>query len=190
MLNKLSSLLNRISSIRIILILLFLFLITTSLIFPWVDSYYSPQDAQARKIDTQYYYSPAELYQIIGEYSRQGREIYAISHATADVIFPLVYAFFFGCVITYTFRRFFKLGSRVHKLHLVPFLLLAIDYVENLILIVLLLSYPSRIMWLAAIASITTPVKWLASVFTVFLFFMGIFGLIYLWIFRGRNIGA
>jgi len=186
--DKLSSLLDRVSNMRSILILLFLFLVTTMLIFPWVDTFYSPLDAQAHKIDTQYFYSPDELYRIIGEYSPEGRRLYAISHATADVFYPLVYAFFFGCAITYCYRRFFKPGHPIQRLHLAPFALMAVDYLENICLIVLLLLYPARLTWLAVIASIVTPVKWLISLFTVFLFFVGIFGLLYLWLFRGRNI--
>ena len=167
--------LDRMAKGWVILIFLLLFFFTTSFFMPWFSQVLGIPDKGVTSIDLQFTYSPQRLYQMIGQYGERGRQVYAVSHLTADVIFPLVYAFFFSLSITYTFRRSFSLSSRVQKLKYLPFVLLGFDLLENFFLVILLLAFPQPLAALAFIAGLVTAVKWLLSGIVVF---FSLFGLI------------
>jgi hypothetical protein len=167
MLTRFSDYLIRTASGRILIILFVVFILTTSVIFPLVSSLIEDPAGELESIDTKLYYSPAEFYEIIEPYGDQGRRVYALSHLTADVLFPLVYAFFFGLLIAFFFQRAFPVDSWVQRLNLVPFGLLIFDLIENLGVVILLLAYPTQMVGLAHLTGLVTSVKWILAGITV-----------------------
>jgi hypothetical protein len=188
MLTRFSDYLIRTASGRILIILFVVFILTTSVIFPLVSSLIEDPAGELESIDTKLYYSPAEFYEIIEPYGDQGRRVYALSHLTADVLFPLVYAFFFGLLIAYIFQRAFPKDSWVQWLNLVPFMLLIFDLIENVSVVILLLAYPTQLEGLARFAGIITSLKWILAGITMVLPVAG--GVV--WLYRslsGRFLG-
>jgi hypothetical protein len=176
----LSDLLKRMAKGWILLLFFVSFMLTTSLVFPWMSSTLQVPEEGVEKIDLQITYSPEKLYEIMEPYGEEGRKAYAISHLTSDVLFPIVYLFLFGTAISYTFQRAFPSESWVQRLNLVPFALLLVDFLENTILVILLLSFPTRMIWLARLAGWVTGFKWVLSGISVLLPFIGLL----LWIVR------
>ena len=188
MVTRFSDQLVRLATGRNLLFLFLVFLLTTSVIFPLMSSLIDDPAGELEKIDTKLYYSSAELYEILDAYGDQGRRVYALSHLTADVLFPLVYAFFFGLLIAYIFQRAFSKDSWVQRLNLVPFLLLIFDLIENVSVVILLLAYPTQMAGLARLTGLVTSVKWILAGITVALPLLGVVG----WFFRnlrGRSLG-
>lgn len=188
MMTRFSNLLIRLANGRTLLILFLLFILTTSVIFPLMSSLIEDPAGELEKIDTKLYYSPAELYEIMEPYGAQGRRVYALSHLTADVFFPLVYAFFFGLLIANIFQRAFPKDSWAQRLNLVPFMLLIFDLVENLGIVILLLSYPTQMVGLARLTGLVTSLKWILAGITVILPLAGAV----VWLIRslrGRSLG-
>ena len=188
MVTRFSNLLIRLANGRTLLILFLLFILTTSVIFPLMSSLIEDPAGELEKIDTKLYYGPAELYEIMEHYGDQGRQVYALSHLTADVLFPLVYAFFFGLLIAYIFQRAFSRDSWNQRLNLVPFLLLIFDLIENVSVVILLLAYPTELEGLARVTGMVTSVKWMLAGITVALPLVGAA----VWLFRsisGRSPG-
>jgi hypothetical protein len=173
MLTRFSDFLIRVANGRSLLVLFVLFILTTSVIFPLMSSLIESSTEELESIDTQFYYTPAEFYEIIEPYGDQGRRVYALSHLTADVLFPLVYAFFFGLLIAFIFQRAFPRDSWVQRLNLTPFALLIFDLIENLGVVILLLGYPTLMVGLARFTGIITSVKWILAGITVVLPFIG-----------------
>lgn len=188
MVTRFSNQLVRLATGRNLLFLFLLFLLTTSVIFPLMSSLIEDPAGELEKIDTKLYYTSAELYEILDAYGDQNRRVYALSHLTADVLFPLVYAFFFGLLIAYIFQRAFSKDSWVQRLNLVPFLLLIFDLIENVSVVILLLAYPTQLEGLARFAGIITNLKWILAGITVVLPVAG--GVV--WLYRslsGRFLG-
>jgi len=86
MITKYSELLMRLATGRNLIILFILFILTTSVIFPLMSSLIEDPGGELEKIDTKLNYTSAELYKIIDAYGAQGRQVYALSHLTADVV--------------------------------------------------------------------------------------------------------
>ena len=170
----LSDLLKRMAKGWVVLLFFVSFMLTTSLVFPWMSSTLQLPEEGVEKIDLQFTYSPGKLYEIMEAYGEQGRKAYAISHLTSDVLFPFVYAFLFGTAISYTFQRAFPSGSRAQRLNLVPIVLLMVDFLENIGLVILLLAYPARMMWLATLTGWSTALKWVLSGASVILPLIGL----------------
>jgi hypothetical protein len=167
MLPKFSDFLIRTASGRNLVIMVILFFLTTSVIFPLISSLIEDPAGELESIDTKLYYSPAEFYETIAPYGDQGRRVYALSHLTADVLFPLVYAFLFGWLIAYIFPRAFSVDSWVQRLNLAPFLLLIFDLIENISVVILLLVYPTQLQGLARLAGLITSLKWVIAGITM-----------------------
>lgn len=173
MLTRFSNFLIRIANGRNLLVLFVLFILTTSVIFPLMSSLIESPVEDLESIDTKLYYTPEEFYEIIEPYGDQGRQVYALSHLTADVLFPLVYAFFFGLLIGFIFQRAFPKDSRLQRLNLIPFALLIFDLIENLGVVILLLGYPTLMVGLARFTGVITSLKWILAGITVVLPFIG-----------------
>lgn len=169
MVTRFSDLLIRQANGWNLLIFFVLFILTTSVIFPLMSSLIESPAEELGSIDTQLYYTPQEFYEIIEPYGDQGRRVYALSHLTADILFPLVYAFFFGLLIAYVFQRTFPTDSWVQRLNLAPFVLLIFDLIENLSVVILLLAYPAQLLGLARFTGIITSVKWILAGITMVL---------------------
>ena len=178
MIQKVSSYFNRVTSWWGILLCLILFIFVVSYVFPTFSRILSIPEG-AEKIDTQTYYSSEKLYQVISKLDKTARRGYAISHMTADIIFPVVYTFLFGMMISITFRMIFPEGSWFKYLNLMPVGLFVFDIIENTLLSVLLLSYPERYEFLAFTAGVVTFIKWIFSGLTVILAVGGIL----IWVF-------
>ena len=148
----------RLATGRNLVILFFLFILTASVFFPLMSSLIEHLARELYKIDTKFNYTPAEL----------------------DVLFPIVYAFFFGLLIAYVFPRAFPIDSRVQRLNLVPFGFLLFDLIENAGIVILLLAYPTQMEGLARLTGMVTSVKWVLAGITVALPLAGAV----VWLFR------
>lgn len=167
MLRKFSKTIQRISTGWVVISLLLLFILTVAVIFPFFSRLLNVPEEGVESIDTQFYYPPDRLYEIMDDYGEQGRQGYAISHITADLIFPLVYASLFATSISFTFGRAFSRESRWQMLNLAPFGAALIDLLENVTLIILLLAFPMPLTPLAHAAGAITLLKWIAVAVTI-----------------------
>jgi len=186
---KLSSFLDRIATLRITLLVFVLFLLTTNVIFPWASARLGiPPDAII--LDTQLTYSPAKLYQIIDTYGEAERQAHALFHLTADVVFPIVYLFALGTLISYTFQQAFPEQNRLRRLNLAPFWLMVFDFLENTGLIILLQAYPRQLPTIAHLTGWITTLKWCLSAFSMLIVLVGIIGMFYRWVkYRNKTVG-
>jgi len=113
----------------------------------------------------------------------EGRAFYTNFELTVDLIYPIVYTFFFSLLISFLLRRSFDKTSRLHLLNLLPFGAWLFDLIENICIVILLSSFPAEEPAIATILMVANGIKWLfagASILTVFFAFSA-------WIFRKVN---
>lgn len=110
-------------------------------------------------IDTSLFYTPSRLYQIISSYTREVRLLYIYQRFTFDLVWPLVYGLFIVITIWYLID---KNNLKYKKeIKLIPIMAVGFDFLENILVSVLMYLYPFQSYFLAAIASAFTFLKWL-----------------------------
>ncbi|MEP7126951.1 MAG: hypothetical protein ABJE95_38825 [Byssovorax sp.] len=100
-----------------------------------------------------------ELYARLGAYGDEGRAIY-LRAELVDLVYPLVYGFFFAFLIALAARRVLRDDSPWRLLCLAPLVATLFDYLENACFFTVLLRWPERLDRVAQLASIFNLGKW------------------------------
>jgi len=169
MANKLIDLLTNLATGRLVMVFLSLLIVINVFALPVIYPRFETLDIQSS-------YSPEKAYQLIDSYGEEGRQYYALIELTLDVIYPLVSALLFSSLTIYIFRRVFPPNSFWQKLPLLGPIVMAIDYLENTGIVVMLLSYPRRLDIVAQAANIFTVAKFALSQLELILIVIGLAG--------------
>jgi hypothetical protein len=130
-------------------------------IFPWRTARLREMSGVAMPIlDIRFAYTPGTLFDIATGLGERGRQFYALSELTADLVYPLLYSSLFSLLLERLLPRAFPDRAGWRQLALLPFGALIFDYGENAALATILLGFPGT-MRLAPIASLFTSVKWI-----------------------------
>lgn len=108
-------------------------------------------------IDLSTGFNPQKTLDMVAAYGDAGRAYYARTEMTADVAYPIVYAFFFGIILTLLYR-----GKRANLVNVLPFIALAFDYAENVMIVLLLKSFPQQSYPMAVLCEVFKTGKWIA----------------------------
>ena len=100
-----------------------------------------------------------ELHARLEAFGEEGRAIYFRAELV-DLLYPLVYGFFFAFLIALAARRLLREDSPWRLLCLVPLAATFLDYLENTCFFTLLLRWPTRLDTVAQLASIFNIGKW------------------------------
>ena len=157
MCKRLSNWLYGISSGRLTLATLVIFLLFTTLVLPAQSS---NTESDAGSPDTSLIYSPADLYAMAEAYGAEGRQAYIRARFTFDLVWPLVYLFFLATSVSWAFNRAFPPASRWRIANLAPLLGALFDYLENVSTALVMGRYPARTPAVDLLAPAFTFVKW------------------------------
>lgn len=135
------------------------FLLFVIIILPAVTQKSSQHMGNADLPDTRFYYSLDELYSTAESLNESGRSYYVRQRITFDLVWPLVYAWFFYTGILVVFNHF-QPSSITNTVRWFPILALIFDYLENGLASVVMLIYPERIDTLARLLPFATLLKW------------------------------
>lgn len=150
---------TRLSTWQALLLLFCLILLFSLYIFPQRTMHLRVECSGASPVfDARFSYSPAEVYPAFAQCSPAGRRLYALSEASIDLVFPILYNLFLVGLLAAAYRRI--RGAPGKYLPWLPLGSLLLDYTENACLITMLLLYPRQIPSLSLAASISTPLKW------------------------------
>lgn len=100
-----------------------------------------------------------ELHARFEAFGEEGRSSY-LRAELADLVYPLVYGFFFAFLIAVAARRLLREDSPWRLLCLVPLATTLLDYLENACFITQLLRWPTRLDTVAQLASAFNLGKW------------------------------
>lgn len=159
MAKRFSNWLIRISSGRVTLIALGIFLLFTALVLPG-QSRQEPGGEGTGSPDLSFYYTGADLFRMAESYGEEGREAYVHQRFTFDLAWPLVYTFFLVTSISWLAQRGFESSTPWQAANLVPIFALLFDLLENLSTSLVMIYYPRLLTVLAGAAGFFTLVKW------------------------------
>ena len=100
-----------------------------------------------------------DLHARLEAFGAEGRSIY-LRAELVDLVYPLVYGFFFAFLIAVAARRLLREDSPWRLLCLVPLATTLLDYLENACFFTLLLRWPTRLDTVAQLASAFNLGKW------------------------------
>ena len=169
MADKLIALLTKLATGKLVILFLFLMIAVNVFVLPAIYPSFETLDMQSS-------YSPERAYQLIGSYGEEGRQYYALIELTLDVVYPIIAALFFSSLTIYLFRRVFPLNSFWQKLPLLGPIVMAVDYLENTGIVVMLLSYPRRLDVIAQLTNMFTIAKFALSQLELILIVVGLLG--------------
>lgn len=91
-----------------------------------------------------------------------------------DIVYPIIYLFAFGLLISWLFQRGFSPNSPMMKLNVMPLGAWFFDLLENLNIVTMLSMYPSKPVALAWLLFLFSTVKWLFAAASVLLILVGL----------------
>ncbi len=172
MLIRLSEWIYSISSGKIALISVLVFLTFTAFVLPVQSRTADEYSIGVGSPDMSFFYSSEDLTRIAEAYGGSGRIAYVQARFTFDLIWPIVYAFFLVTTISWTIQRAFPRSSAIRRGNLLPLAAALFDYLENISTSIVMLRYPQPTPLLGNLAPLFTLLKWILI--------MGGFGLLLL----------
>ncbi len=127
-----------------------------------------PQEAQrsaamtggAAAPDTQFWYTPAELYETAEAFGEAGRAYYIRSRFQFDVIWPLAYWFFLTSTLGFWLRHTAP-ASPWRGLIILPTAAMLLDFGENITAALVMARFPAPPGFIGTMAPFFTASKWI-----------------------------
>jgi len=160
-LNHLSSKLTALSSGKLVLAALALFVLFMLFVLPAQAEVSSRQLAGVDSPDMSFIYSADDIYGWAEAYGADGRDAYVRARWSFDLVWPLAYGFFLITAISWVGPRAYRSESWANRLNLIPIAAVLFDYTENVLTSIVMLRYPNETIVAATLASPVTIVKWL-----------------------------
>jgi hypothetical protein len=145
----------------LVIILLFLDAFFSGFLLPLIQGMLQDGQGGVQPLDLMMFATPQRIFGMIERYGEYGRPFYRSVELTVDIVYPIVYLFFFGLLISWLFQRGFASTSPMRKFNIIPLGAWFFDLLENIFIVTLLSVYPSQPAGLAWILILLTTVKWL-----------------------------
>lgn len=125
-------------------------------------------------LDLMIFATPDKIFDMIERYGDSGRVFYRNVELTADIVYPIVYTFAFGLLISWLFKRGFAPNSNLRKYNVAPVYAFIFDMFENLNIVTLLSIFPSQPVILGWTLFVFTIIKWFFAVVSIVLILIGL----------------
>lgn len=158
----------------LVLVLLVLDVFFAGFLMPLIGGMMQGGQGGIQPLDLMLFATPDKVFDMIEQYGEFGRPFYRNVELTVDIIYPIVYLFFFGLAISWLFQRGLASTSSMRKLNVMPLGAWFFDLVENLVIVTLLTMYPAKPTVLAWLLFLLTTVKWLFAGASILLILYGL----------------
>ncbi|MBK8780620.1 MAG: hypothetical protein IPO22_02190 [Anaerolineales bacterium] len=125
-------------------------------------------------LDLMLFTTPEKLFGMIEKYGEFGRPFYRNVELTVDIIYPIVYLFAFGMLISWLFQRGFASTSPMRKYNVVPLGAWFFDLLENIVVVTLLFMFPAQPVGLAWVFVFLNTAKWIFAGASILLMLVGL----------------
>jgi hypothetical protein len=142
-------------------------------LLPLIQAMLQGDKGGVQPLDLMLFATPQRIFGMINEYGVYGRPFYRGVELTVDIIYPIVYLFFFGLLISWLFQRGFASTSPMRKYNIMPLGAWFFDLLENMVIVILLSIFPSQPTALAWILTLLTTVKWMFAGASILLILVG-----------------
>lgn len=157
----------------LIIILLILYGFFAGFLFPLIQGMMQAGQGGVLPLDLMLFANPEKIFGMIERYGEFNRPFYRSVELTVDIVYPIVYLFFLGLLISWLFQRGFASDSPMIKYNIMPLGAWFFDLIENIVIVILLSVFPSQPTALAWILVLLITVKWLFAGTSVFLILIG-----------------
>ena len=127
-------------------------------------------------IDVTMGFNPQKTLQMVADYGDDARAYYAQTEMTTDAVYPIVYAFLLGVILSLLYRD--KAYKPFYWINSLPFITLIFDYLENICIVSLLQNYPSQSSTVANFCEIFKLLKWISLGFAIIFIVYGLIRLL------------
>jgi len=174
MLNRLSKRFYQWTKGWLVLVLLVLDGFFSGFLLPLVQGIMQGGQGGIQPLDLMFFATPEKLFGMIQNYGEFIRPFYRNIELTVDIVYPIVYLFFFGLAISWFFQRGFAPDSPMRKFNIVPLGAWFFDLLENIVIVILLSVFPATPMILGWLLFMLSTVKWIFAGASVVLMLVGL----------------
>ncbi|MBM3179118.1 MAG: hypothetical protein FJZ86_02055 [Chloroflexi bacterium] len=143
-------------------------------LFPLIQRMMQGGSDGIQPLDVMLFSNPEKIFSMIERYGPYNRLFYRNVELTMDLVYPIVYLFFLGLLISWLFQRGFASDSPMRKYNIMPFGAWFFDLLENTVIVNLLSVYPAQPVALAWILVVLIAVKWLFAGASILLILTGL----------------
>ena len=154
---------NRWATKRNILLLIIIYPVFPALLLPWVGDV-----GGAPILDLHMFYDADKVREVLIQYSDLAIQNYILCALTVDMVYPFYYASLLSLCIAFCLKKRTQVDSKLQLMRLLPFLIMLVDWTENLLLVTLMDQWPMLDLKLANLASFATLSKWVLLSITIF----------------------
>jgi hypothetical protein len=158
----------------LVFILLLLDAFFSGFLLPLIQGMLQGGQGDIQPLDLMLFATPEKIFGMIERYGEYGRPFYRNVELTVDIIYPIVYLFFFGLLISWLFQRGFAPDSPMRKFNVTPLGAWFFDLLENIVIVILLSVFPSQPTALAWILTLISTVKWFFAGASMLLLLVGL----------------
>ncbi len=158
----------------LVLILLVLDGFFSGFLLPLIQGMMQDGQGGVQPLDLMLFATPEKTFGMIERYGEFGRQFYRNVELTVDIVYPIVYLFFFGLLISWLFQRGFAPTSPMRKYNVMPLGAWFFDLLENIVIVILLSIFPSQPAGLAWLLTALTTIKWTFAGASILLILVGL----------------
>ena len=174
MLNNLSDRFYKWTKGWLVLIMLVLDGFFSGFLLPLIQGMMQDGQGGVQPLDLMLFATPEKVFSMIERYGEFGRPFYRNVELTIDIIYPVVYLFAFGLLISWLFQRGFAPQSKMMMLNVMPVGAWFFDLLENINIVTMLSMYPAKPVALAWLLMALTTVKWAFAGASIVLMLVGL----------------
>jgi len=158
----------------LVLVLLVLGMFFSGFLMPLIGGLMQDGTGQIQPLDLMLFATPDKIFAMIEKYGDMTRIFYRNVELSVDIIYPIVYLFAFGLLISWLFQRGFSPSSNMMKLNVMPLGAWFFDLLENLNIVTMLSMYPAKPTALAWLLFAFSTIKWLFAAASIVLMLIGL----------------
>ena len=166
------SFLNRICTIPVLIIAVIVFVSFITYFLPMQKAATAQYTEHAGSVGLSFFPVPDTLYEWAEEYGPEGRRAFIKTWLTYDFFWPLsfttLYVVFIGIAMRYVH------GTKTARMCALPIITLVMDYLENILAIIVMTYYPTRMEMVAWGLTGVNALKWVSMYVVSTLFVYGL----------------
>lgn len=149
---------NKLTNKSSFIISTILFVVFMIIVLPFINWLNNNYIGVTSSPDTMIFYSANRFYLLMEEYGVKGRNLYIFLRWTFDLVYPIVYGWFFVSLLVYLMK---KLKHIYYWMLYLVILAVLMDYLENIFSTINVAIFPKKIPLLVYIMQGTSLLKWL-----------------------------
>lgn len=158
----------------LIFILLILDVFFAGFLLPLIQGMMQGGQGGITPLDIMFFATPDKLFAMLENMGEYTRFFYLNVELTVDIVYPIVYLFFFGLLISWLFQRGFASTSAMRKYNVMPLGAWFFDLLENILIVILISIFPSQPMTLGWLLFLFSSIKWLFAGASILLIVTGL----------------